>query len=501
MFYRETELHKTVIFLGALYLALLGLSWPGHLQSIDNELSVATAEAMLLERTLLIDESYQPKIGGRPLVDVKGKTYSRFGIGLPLLYTPAVIANSLASKFVDPKFAKHTIYSLIPALFGVLNSIFLFLIVRELGANQPKAALITFIACVFTLAFRYSLHDHSEGIQSAFFLAALLLILKGRPTLEFPAFCLLAFTVLVKDYNLIIVGLFGLFTLSQCRNRGGSILGCLARMGVPIAAAVALILGLNFYRYGNPFTSGYGEEAAGFGFDFFLRDAWPLLFSFDMGYYTFSPVLLLAATGLLLGYKKRPALCLMILGTFMFLWLLSGFFWAPTGAWSLGPRYIVPSILLMCIGLVFLDFNRRYAKWSLIALLLPAAVLSPLYVLQKTQEYNVIRFNQAVDEDAMPPQLIGLAKTISLKAQGFEQLYPAEAFTTDKQQQDFDLTEFQTFLHVNTWYSHLENRTGLPLRWPLLTVHLIIFAGAFFYVIFLVFRCRFEEPSNTPTKI
>lgn len=490
---------KPLIYLSVLYLMLLGLSWPAHLQSGDNQLSIATAEAIVFEQTLLIDESYQHKTAGRPPVDVEGKTYSRFGIGLPILYTPLAILSSIANNFVDPELARHSIFSLIPPLFGILNYAALFLIFRQLGANQTKSALISFIVSVYTLIFRYSVHDHSEVIQSAFFLGALLLLLKDRSAYQLPAFCLLAFTVLIKDYNIVIVGLYGLFALWLAVKRGDLLFASILRMGAPLAAAIALILSLNFYRFGNPFTSAYGDEVQKFGFDFFLRDAWPLLFSFEMGYFTFTPILLLATGGLVLGLKKRPALCLTLLGSFFFLWMLSAFFWAPKGAWSLGPRYMVPSVSLIGIGLVFLDFRKRFIQWSLAVLLVPATLLTLLYVLQKTQEYDVIRFNLAKEPEAMPPQILGLGKTLALKAQGYHQQYPADAFTTVSQQQDFDLSNFQTYLHVNTWYSHLENETGLPLRVPLLTLHLLLFVAAFFSVLFLLFRGRIEDSQTRPT--
>jgi hypothetical protein len=490
-------MQRLTIYFGLLYLCLIALSWPAHLQSGDNQKSIATAEAIVNEGTLLIDDKYQAKVGSRPHVDIEGKTYSRFGIGLAIIYIPVAFVLKLLSSLGATDTIRHVLFSAIPVAFGITNCGFVYLAAKELGGNRAKATIIAFISSVYTLSFRYTVHDHSEIIQACFFMGALMLLLKQRQVFQLPAFCLLSATVLIKDYNIAIVGLYGLFAIYLAHQRKYAFKRSFANMGAPVAIAVAIILILNYVRYGGILTSGYGNEVFGFSIDYFKRDYWKLLFSFEMGVFTFNPILLISVVGLIIGLKNRNYAMLLILCSFGFLWLLSAFFYAPKGAWSLGPRYIVPILPLLSLGLVFLNFKKRSVTIALIVLLTPAAILSPIYVLQKTQEYDVIRFNLAEDAPALPAQINGLTKILRLKVTGHHQIYPASAFTRNDSTEVYNLEGFETYQFVNTWYSHLATRQKLPIRLPLLCLHLALFMLAYISVIIALIRFpSIESPSS-----
>jgi|GEM_PF-2077852 len=210
-----------------------------------------------------------------------------------------------------------------------------------------------------------------------------------------------------------------------------------------------------------------------------------------MGFFTFSPLLILGVFGLFLKFKKHWSLASLALGSAAFLLLLSAFFYEPKGAWSLGPRYIVPSIPLLCLGLGFLNYQARLVRIIFLLLLTPAAVLTPIYVLQKTQEYDVIRFNLSEDHTKLPAQIPGLAMVLNLKAQGhMDQKYPIAEFTGEQTEGVYNLQDYQSYRAVNTWYSHLSYRFGLPLRLPLLILHLALFLIAYLSIVGLMLPNR-----------
>jgi len=213
--------------------------------------SIATAQAIYHEGTMLIDKRYQTKIDIRPHADIEGKTYSRFGIGLPLIYLPIVGLSDFLGHYVNQDLADHLLFSAVPSFFGIVLFLALFKTMRKSGVNQTMAMVLTFASSVFTLSFRYSVHDHSEIIQASLFMCALLLILDKRQWLEIIAFSLLALTIMIKTYNIAIYGLFGLFVVYQSFHRQRSFWRTIIYAGAPLILTIFTIGALNYLRYGN----------------------------------------------------------------------------------------------------------------------------------------------------------------------------------------------------------------------------------------------------------
>jgi FtsH-binding integral membrane protein len=124
--------------------------------------------------------SSREKTDRRPNVEIAEKTYSRFGIGLPLIYTPVVIASNALSSFGSRQIIDNLLILAIPVFFGILDFLFLWLVAKEIGASNHTAIIVAFISSVFTLSFRYTVHDHSEIMQACFFMGALPLLLKQK---------------------------------------------------------------------------------------------------------------------------------------------------------------------------------------------------------------------------------------------------------------------------------------------------------------------------------
>ena len=86
---------KEPLFLLAI---LLFLTAKGHLEIIDTEYSVRTALAILEDRSMLI-EPVDPRVVDRfPKIEGTDKIYSQYGIGLALIFIPAVIIGKFFSS-------------------------------------------------------------------------------------------------------------------------------------------------------------------------------------------------------------------------------------------------------------------------------------------------------------------------------------------------------------------------------------------------------------------
>lgn len=457
-----------------LYLLCLFLSWPGHLQSGDNGVSVATARALAFEGTWLIDSANEPDLGLSANGASAGKSYGRFGIGLALLYVPFWWLISVIPVAAGDGLVTHLVFSSIPPLFGITNALALYGIFRLLEVSRERAILLALIGSGFTLCFRYSVHDHSEIVQAAVFSSALFLIMRGgRWDLSF-AFALLGFSVWIKAYNLAIVGMYGLFAVSREQDwRSRFRVGWQA--AIPLILFLLIALALNFLRFGDPLETGYGSEAGKFSFSYLGRDWWRLLFSMEMGFFVFNPVLLCASASILIGVRRRDRIALLAIGVFLFLYLLSGFFAAPKGAWSLGPRYMVPAIPLLCVGLSMSRFDSAVPRLMLVGCVILAGLLNPVFIFVKTDSYDTLRYSSDAGRGEFAPQMNGLFRMLYWKAVGNDGRYPVGLFSDQAEGEIIDLTGYESFSGVNTFYSHAFRRLGYDFPGTLVVLHLTLF--------------------------
>ena len=476
---------KHTITASVLFLGLLFLSWPGYLQSGDNALSIATADALVNDGSFLINDFSQEKPENQSNAENRKKSCSRFGIGLPFLYVPIIYLEKFISLFINKDIARNILFSSVSPVFGILNFYIIVYCLRRLGLNTQKAYLIALLSSVFTLNFRYSVHDHSEIIQSTILLASVAFHLSDRKHKNLYISILLSYGVMIKTYNIAIYFIF-FICIAPNLIKTRRFLKETAYAFFPILFTISIILILNYVRYGSPFETGYGKEALSFSFENFGKTFIPLIISFEMGFLTFNPLLIVAFIGVAAGIRNGNRIAQISTLVTLFLFSLSAFHSFSKGGWALGPRYIVPSISLLALGFAFLDFSKRAVRYTTALLLIPAVVLSVIFVLEKTQEYDVVRYELDQLGIQAPSQIIGLVTLLKLKSTGYDRYYPASAFSDSRSEKMLDLRTFDSFQGVNTWYNHFSSKFGHPITIPLLAIHIFLFFATTAYVINLL---------------
>ena len=147
------------------------------------------------------------------------------------------------------------------------------------------------------------------------------------------------------------------------------------------------MMGYHYVCFGHPFTtpyslptdpSGYGSHAeyqAGLG-GFSLPGAsrvWDLTFGMYRGIFVYTPLLLAALVGLIYRVRqKNRFVWLFILGIFVVQMLFSAAMRYWYGGWDFGPRYLVPMIPFVLLGLAT-EFVLRWKR--LLLMLLGISVL------------------------------------------------------------------------------------------------------------------------------
>jgi hypothetical protein len=158
--------------------------------------------------------------------------------------------------------------------------------------------------------------------------------------------------------------ILALFALSQRWSRGWGSRAC-AALGIA-AGAVGCALVLMIYQnaaFGSPFQLGYSHYQAG-AFPWmqrgFLGITYPkplvllkLLFGGHLGLFLLSPVLIAAPFGIrrLWIHERTRSIAVAAAAVPLYYWLFNASFSGWHGGNTYGPRYLLPGIPILCIGL------------------------------------------------------------------------------------------------------------------------------------------------------
>jgi hypothetical protein len=467
----------------SLYLALAViylLSAKGYVESLDTDFSIATAESIVSHGRLDVPDHQ----AGYTIPGVGGKSYSKFGIGLALYFTPFVaMAHGVAAVtgWPEPDLAGFLIsFSQIP--FALLVLLLFARQLRRFNVSPPGVLLLTLALGLGTLCWHYAVCDLSEEMQAALLLAAYGSVIRPGRRSALTAGTAMALLVLVKLVHVTLLPLFMAYLLTPLDEpfrarvtRSALFLGPVAVIGFGIAW-------LNQIRFGSLFESGYGAEAS----LFFPQQMWKtvpaLLLSPDKGILLFSPVLLLGLFGFRAFFRqaaREAALCVAIVAV-GFLITASWHSWG--GGWSWGPRLLVPILPVAFLAAGFsVDRIGQSRGYALPAALTALSILVQVpSVLINDQEIHRIR-EELLHEDERPFAVPDFSMAWILarqKIEGRPERYPVSMFGVPGDR-ELDLTGYRSFRGVNLWTEQAARRFGrgwvrlIPLAGLLMVVWLL----------------------------
>jgi hypothetical protein len=244
------------------------------------------------------------------------------------------------------------------ATFAALAVCFFFLLLRQLGVSASASLLATALVGLGTPIFSYSAWLFSEPLSAAVLLGTALLVFWRRHqpiTVSRAAVAglMLGMMTWIRPTNVLAIAVFALAMVvrdGKAALRSAAVL-CLAS-GV---GTVALLV-RDVRLFGNPFDFGYPTTAGGVklenSFDTPLATGlWGFLLSPGKSVFLFAPPVLLAIAGLPRLWKMDRGLTTLAT-VFPLTYLL---FYARYAYWEggycVGPRYLVPAIPLLCLGL------------------------------------------------------------------------------------------------------------------------------------------------------
>ncbi len=313
---------------------------------------------------------------------VTGVPLYALGAGLARLSRGTQAAHAADTRYGAPRseYYEHLLVGLRNPLLTALTGLLVVLSARRLGVGRLAALLAGLGYGLATFALPQA-RGWLSDVQGAFALAAAfhaLLLLRedfdARHGLLLGLALTLAFTTRVS--LLVAVGAMDLALLWLARavghpgeapRRRRGALRVVGAAFAPQALGALLLLALNRLRFGDALDSGYGEALAGglYGGEP-LRGLLGLLVSPGKGLLWMAPALLLAAPGArrlrAAGGRGLPAILgLTALAVALPVVPLVGWH----GAWTYGPRYVLPALPLLWILVASGLEGRPGAGWLL----------------------------------------------------------------------------------------------------------------------------------------
>ncbi len=375
---RSHSLRQTAFWLFATFQFFYLLTSTGRVRTPDEYNTLYTTESLVLHGTTAVPQAVAlHNFYGR--YDVHGLPRAAYPPGQALLCVPwyavgqYLLARLPGVPAEDTDLIVAFTSCLSSATFAALTVTFFFLLLMGIGIPLRPSLMATAMVGLATPIFAYSAWLFSEPLSAAIFTGVAWLVFcsqnrgqhegeeheapGGPAPIRLPiaaiAGLILGLATIVRPTNVLAIGIFALAILA----RGGKAARRPAFvLCVTAAIGVAVLLAHNTLLFGSPFAFGYPAAAEGAKqlnrFDTpMLTGLYGFLFSPGKSVLIFAPPVILALAGLAgLWRRDRALAALAILFP-----LVDLFFYAKYSQWEggycVGPRYLVPALVFLCLGL------------------------------------------------------------------------------------------------------------------------------------------------------
>lgn len=314
-----------------------------------------------------------------------GHLYSRKGIGMSLLLVPLV----WLGRHI-PGWGGATSALLFNSVVTAASAVILFRIARRLGYAEREALTAGLVFGLATLAWPYAKTCFSEPLAGLCLLVALWAALRFSDSGDFVAASIcgiaLTFAVATRYANVIMVPLWGVFIAYRAWQRFASshqgaavIWRVIAAFVLPLAIGAALLALYNAARYGNPLDTGYLAEER-FDGDW-IQGIVGLLVSPGRGLFLYAPILLLALPTVPAFGRRHRSIAALVYAIILGHVLLYGKWFMWHGGYAWGPRFMLPAVPFLVLGILpAITWARRSPYWrgAFVALVLLSGLIQVL---------------------------------------------------------------------------------------------------------------------------
>lgn len=354
---------RVAIWLFAAFQFLYLLTSTGRVRTPDEYNTLYTTESLVLRGSTAVPQAVQLRnFYGR--YDRTGQPRAAYPPGQALLCAPwyALGQYLLARLPGVPQEDTDLIVAfsscLSSATFSALTVAFFFLLLYGIGIPVSAALFAATMVGLGTPIFAYSGWLFSEPVSAAIFMGvALLLFGRRKQTITwraaFVAGVILGLATIVRPTNVVAIPVFAAAVLVRDGKPGlrAAFILCVAS-----SIGVALLLAHNAFLFGGPFQFGYPSVAEGAKrlntFDTpLVTGLYGFLFSPGKSVFIFAPPVILGWAGLRRLWKLERGVATVAIALPLLYLLFFARYTQWEGGYCVGPRYLVPSIALLCLGL------------------------------------------------------------------------------------------------------------------------------------------------------
>jgi len=431
---------RAIAILFAGFLALYLLTMGGHLYSPDEEILFLTTQALVEHGSFAIEPPKQMQ-GFATRRGLDDREYAQYGIGQPLIATPLYLMGRLLANWASDRpigFSVVQYHNRTPreewVRFGVslFNQFVAALLVTLLAAlawdftrDRTAAVLTAVLYGAGTMAWVHSKPFFTETLATLCIFSAFALLVRAqlynRPHWITLAGCAAGYGLLTRLDSLFAFPALGLLLLwpetgvrsekleaGEQKEQGlaaGGVLSNLlgnratweriGRFAPPVALACAVILAMNWTRFGSPFATGYADQPEGVQFiNPLLVGLYGFLFSIGKGLFFFSPPLVLFFWAIRRFIRQAPAAgwAVVVLAATLLMIHSKWINWP--GGWCWGPRHIfmVHVFLALPICVLLKGPRRPIVRIAYVALLFCGVAVQIYGTSQNFIDYYSVAF-------------------------------------------------------------------------------------------------------------
>ena len=362
------------VFLNALFL----LTSTGRVHTIDEISTVLQTSSIVHHGSTAVPQAVRAGIwyGKR---DLRGQPRSPYPAGQAIATAPWFVFGEfvLAKLPGVPRSSQDLIVSMAAtwsnATFAAVAATLAFLLFAARGLSQQRALLGAFAIALGTPLFVYSAGLFSEPLTAALLLGAALALFGLAPQAVVSAGraavagVLLGCTLYIRPTNLLLAFVFiGAVAIAERPQRVRAAAIVAALVGIAGLAYLAQNLALygNMMDFGYPSTAEGGRELNTFHNPLFVGIA-GYLFSPGKSIFLFCPLALVAIAGLPRLWKLDRSLAALCTITPLVYLVLYSKLTNWEGGYNYGPRYMVPSLVLLSIavGALLASPPPKFFRW------------------------------------------------------------------------------------------------------------------------------------------
>lgn len=380
------------------------LTSTGRVRTPDEYNTLYTTESLVLHGTTAVPQALAlHNFYGR--LDVHGQPRAAYPPGQALICAPwyavgqYVIARLPGVPADDTDLVVAFTSCLSSATFAAVTLTFFFLLLVGIGIPLRSAWMATTIVGLATPIFAYSGWLFSEPLSAAIFVgvAWLLFVTGGHPiSLRTAAYAglVLGLATLIRPTGVVAIAVFAVAILARDGKPGlrAAFILCAASV-----VGVGILLIHNTLLFGGPFSFGYPAIAEGAkhlnSFETpLLTGLFGFLLSPGKSIFMFAPPIILALFGLRALWRRDRGLAAVAVLLPIAYMLFFAKYTQWEGGYCVGPRYLVPGLVLMCLGLgPALAENRKHIKVLAVVLFALGALVQGLSLATSFMEDQVPR--------------------------------------------------------------------------------------------------------------